>query len=222
MLSTNKQAPTKLSAWGCSAAHHNLPKDWGLSCSTNTHPSLLMSRCCRDTQHNPVIYLTLPGRLSKALICKIKKEIQSVTNFLYRSISHGCVDLKPHNGILTLLTFVCCFSVDGFEFEPIFFYALMNERVWEARRRFWFDKLRPANIGRDSEVCGILGVDGRHPHSRSACWDRERNASHTDTLAGLGLLKAILTQFRSPAYVLYLQQTRQISLQFMPMLISAT
>lgn len=125
MLSTNKQAPTQLSAWGCSAAHHHLPSDRGLGCSTHTHLNLLMSRCCWDTQHNPIISLTLPGRLSKVLLFwfvkKIKKlEIQNVTNFLYRSISHGCADLKPHNCMLTLLTFVCCWFSVGFEFEPIF------------------------------------------------------------------------------------------------------
>lgn len=72
---------------------------------------------------NPLISMTLPVRLSKTLIFKKKKKVRNPNHrdeFLSPSVSHGCTDVKSHDCILTLLTFVWrCFSVDGFEFEPI-------------------------------------------------------------------------------------------------------
>lgn len=191
-----------MSVCGRTAAHHQT-RGWAVA-HTHTHLSLLMSTYVWDPplKSSNLFHITWETEQNTKLWKERKTIIQSrvqleVVKLRLTAFPTGKRVLIWRLVIVTLLTF-CLPSIFGWciWIWTVFFYALLNECVWEACRRFAFWQARACSESGDVEVCGRIRWE-THTQTYAACRDRERNASHTVTLAGRGLLEVILPQFRS-------------------------
>lgn len=187
----------QLSARSCSAAQHQPPLH------THTHTpeflNFLMSRCCLDTQHKSSNLLDIACEIEQktdAWYSKTTWQTFSLAAFPtgVRCRSEAC----PRK----LLTF-CLSLVFGRWFSDLnraFATPCWIECVWEARRRFAFDKLGPANRQRFRGMWETRWETDRVTHTYTPIHSLLGHGEECYPycyLGWFGLLKVILAQFRS-------------------------
>lgn len=155
MHSANKQGMTKLRA--NKPPPNCLPQAVQLPSITHTHLNLLMSRCCWDTQ----------PKSSKSPLQSLsdwaKHWCEKKNNGDKLSLSVEAFPTNKHCSSEALYLYFktfdllsACWWIWIWTKLLFFFHALLNECVWEACRRFVFDKLGPANQAEIQRYVGDL------------------------------------------------------------------